>query len=413
MRDDVVVTGFGAVTPVGNDRETTWRSLLSGRSGIGPVTQFEPKGFATRIAGEVRGFDPGSVVEGKRLRRSARFTQFAIAAAREAVVDAGLDLGAEDHQRIGAVVNSAVAGFDTVEAATRALVDETFRRIGPHFVSSSLTNMPACEIAIDLDVRGPVSASALACASGLYALVEARRLILADEADVVICGGTDAAITPVMFAGLGVMGVMTTRNDDPVGASRPFDAERDGFVFGEGAVIAVVESAEHARRRQKVPYARLSSGALTCDAFHVSAPRPDASGALAAIEAALSRAGLAGSDVDYICAHGTSTKVNDRVETVAIREALGPAADQVAVSSPKSMVGHLIGAAGALSAMVCALAIRDGIVPPTINLDYPDPECDLDFVPHRARKLAVGTTIANAFGFGGQNCVAVLTAPDA
>jgi 3-oxoacyl-[acyl-carrier-protein] synthase II len=401
------------VTPVGNDREETWRSLLAGRSGVGPITQFEPKGFGTRIAAEVRGFDPASVLEGKRLRRSARFTQFAVAAAREAVADAELDMADEDQDRIGAVVNSAVAGFDTIERATRSLVDETLRRIGPHFVSSSLANMPACEVAIDLGTRGPVSASALACASGLYALIEARRLILADEADVVICGGTDAAITPVMFAGLATMGVMTTRNDEPTRASRPFDRERDGFVFGEGAVIAVVESAEHARRRQKVPYARLAGGALTCDAFHVSAPRPDGSGALSAIRLALGRAGVKPSDVDYISAHGTSTKANDRAETAAIRGALGPAAGNVATSSPKSMVGHLIGAAGALSAMVCALAIRDGIVPPTTNLDYPDPECDLDYVPHQARKLAVRTAFANAFGFGGQNCVAVLTSPSA
>ena len=409
--DEVVVTGFGAVTPVGNDRETTWRNLVAGRSGVGPVTHFEPKGFPTRIAAEVRDFDPASVLEGKRLRRSARFTQFAVAAAREAIADAGLDLAAEDPARMGAVVNAAVAGFDTVEAATRALVDEAFRRISPHFVSSSLTNMPACEVAIDLNIRGPVSASSLACASGLYALVEARRLIKSDEADVVVCGGTDAAITPVMFAGLGAMGAMSTRNDDPAGASRPFDAMRDGFVFGEGAVVAVVETAEHARRRGKTPYARLAGGALTCDAYHVSAPRPDGSGPRAAITAALSRSHVKPEQVDYICAHGTSTKANDRVETAAIRDVFGASADLVPVSSPKSMVGHLIGAAGALSAMVCALAIRDGVVPPTINLEHPDPECDLDYVPHKARPVTVRTAVANAFGFGGQNCVAVLTSP--
>lgn len=407
-----MVTGIGAVTPVGNDRETTWRNLLEGHSGVGPITAFDATGLPTRIAAEVRDFDPSSVLDGKRLRRSARFTHLAVAAAREAVADAALDLDAEDRTRIGVVINAAVAGFDTVEQATRMLMDPTRGRIGPHFVSSSLTNMPACEVAIDLGAHGPVTASALACASGIYALVEARRIILADEADVVVCGGTDAAITPVMFAGLSAMGAMSKRNDDPAGASRPFDAERDGFVFGEGAVVLVLESAAHARRRGRVAYAALAGGALTSDAFHVSAPSPNGESARDAISLALARSGVDPVDVDYVCAHGTSTRANDRVETVAIRAAFGPAADGLAVSSPKSMVGHLIGAAGALGAMICALAVRDGIVPPTINLDHPDPECDLDYVPHKARQLDVRTAVTNAFGFGGQNCVAVFTAPE-
>jgi 3-oxoacyl-[acyl-carrier-protein] synthase II len=409
--DQVLITGIGAVTPVGNDRETTWESLLQGRSGIGPITAFEAGGLPTRIAGEVRGFDPSTVLTGKRLRRSARFTHLAVAAAREAVADADLHLDVEDTGRVGVVINAAVAGFDTVEDATRRLLDPAAERIGPHFVSSSLTNMPACEVAIDLGVHGPVTASALACASGLYALLEARRLILADEADVVICGGTDSGITPVMFAGLVAMGAMSKRNDDPTAASRPFDAERDGFVFGEGAVVVVLESAAHARRRARQAYAAVAGGALTADAFHVSAPSPNGECASAAISMALGRARVAPEEVDYVCAHGTSTKANDRVETAAIRSAFGPAADRVPVSSPKSMVGHLIGAAGALGAMVCALSIRDGIVPPTINLDHPDPECDLDYVPHRARPVEVRTSIANAFGFGGQNCVVVFTDP--
>jgi 3-oxoacyl-[acyl-carrier-protein] synthase II len=269
--------------------------------------------------------------------------------------------------------------------------------------------MPACEVAIDLGVHGPVTASALACASGIAAVLEARRLILAGEADVVVCGGTDAAIKPVMFAGLTTMGALSTRNDDPAGASRPFDADRDGFVFGEGAVVLVVESAEHARRRGKLPYARVAGGALTSDAFHVSAPEPTGGYAAAAIEKALRISSVEPGAVDYVCAHGTSTKANDRTETQAIRAAFGAAADQVAISSPKSMVGHMIGAAGALGAMVCALSIRDGIVPPTINLATPDPDCDLDYVPNTARPLPVRTAVTNAFGFGGQNCVAVFT----
>ncbi|MBP2703749.1 beta-ketoacyl-ACP synthase II [Microbispora sp. RL4-1S] len=410
---DVVITGIGAVTPVGVGRDVTWRNLLAGRSGVGPVTAFDAAGLPTRIAAEVKGFDPAAFLDAKRIRRSARFSQFAIAAAREAVADAKFEVDAGNAARVGVVVNAAVAGFDTVEAATRGLLTAP-EPLAPssYFVPSSLTNMPACEIAIDLGAHGPVNASALACASGLYALLDARRLILAGEADVVVCGGTDAAITPVMFAGLVSMGAMSERNDDPEGASRPFSADRDGFVFGEGAVVLVLESAEHAARRGVIPYATVAGGALTCDAFHVSAPGPGAEHAAAAIRQAHERAGVRPADVDYVCAHGTSTAANDRAETRAIREALGPAADHVAVSSPKSMVGHLIGAAGSLGAMVCAMAIRDGVVPPTVNLNIPDPECDLDYVPHDARRMPVRVASTNAFGFGGQNCVAVFTAAD-
>ncbi len=406
---EVVITGLGAITPVGNDRETTWRNLLAGQSGIARITAFEADGLPTQIAGEVKGFDPASLLATKRLRRSARFTQLAISAAREAVADAGLNLETEDPTRIGVVINCAVAGFDTIEESTRRLLDPNMGHIHPHFVSSSLTNMPACEVSIDLGLHGPVTASALACASGLYAILEARRLILAGEADVVVCGGTDAGITPVMFAGLNVMGVLSNNNDNPAEASRPFDSKRDGFVFSEGAVVAVLESAAHAGLRGKVPYAAVVGGALTADAYHVSAPNPDGQMARASISMALQRSGVLPEEVDYICAHGTSTKANDRVETAAIRSVFGEAADKVAISSPKSMVGHMIGAAGSLATMVCALSIRDRIVPPTINLDYPDPECDLDYVPHKARPLRVRTAVANAFGFGGQNCVVVFS----
>jgi len=408
----VVITGIGAITPVGNDRETTWRQLVAGASGVGPITAFDASGLPVRIAAEVRGFSPEDFLDRRRLRRTARFAQFAVAAAREAVADAGLAITADNADRVGVVINAAVAGFDTVEDATRQVLDGRGARLSPYFVASSLANMPACEVAMDLGVHGPVNASALACASGIYALLEARRLILAGEADVVICGGTDAAIKPVMFAGLAVMGALSRRNDDPPAASRPFDADRDGFVFGEGAVITVAESAEHARRRGADPYAAIAGGALTCDAFHVSAPHPDATYAAAAITQALQRSGTKPAEVDYICAHGTSTRANDATETAAIRAAFGADADQVAVSAPKSMVGHLIGAAGALGAMVCALAIRTGVVPPTINLHTPDPLCDLDYVPNVARQMPVRTAVTNAFGFGGQNVVAVFTAPD-
>jgi 3-oxoacyl-[acyl-carrier-protein] synthase II len=407
----VVVTGFGAITPAGNDRETTWQNLVAGNSGAGPITAFDPADLPVRIAAEVRGFSPERFLDHKRLRRTARFSQFAIAAAREAVADARLTIGPPNADRVAVVINATVAGFDTVEATTRQLIADGDARLSPHFVSSSLANMPACEVAIDLGVRGPVLASALACASGNAAFLQARQLILAGEADVVVCGGTDAAITPVIFAGLARMGALSRRNDDPAGASRPFDAERDGFVFGEGAVVAVAESAEHAARRGATAYATIAGGALTADAFHTSAPRPEAIDAARAIGQALQRAGIGPGQLDYVCAHATGTLAGDRAETVAIRRALGQRAYAVPVSSPKSMVGHLIGAAGALGVMVCALAIRDGVIPPTINLKTPDPECDLDYVPNVARQAPVRTAIITAFGFGGQNCAVAVRAP--
>ncbi|WP_329141072.1 beta-ketoacyl-ACP synthase II [Streptomyces sp. NBC_01476] len=406
-----MVTGFGAITPVGNDRESTWRALLDGRSGIGPITRFDAAGLPTRIAGEVRGFDPAAHFDRKRLRRMARFTQLAVAAAREAAADAALvvgeDAGGVDAERVGVVVNTAVVGMGEIEAAVDTMHADP-RKVSPYFVPSVIPNMPACEVAIDLGVHGPVTASALACASGIHALLEARRLILSGEADVVIAGGTDSAITRVMFTGLSTMGALSQRNDEPELASRPFDADRDGFVFGEGAVVCVLESAEHAKARGARPYAEVAGGALTSDAFHVSAPDPSGTYAVAAMRKALRAADTPATEVDYVCAHGTSTRINDLIETRAVRETYGPHADRLLVSSPKSMTGHLIGAAGALSAMVCALAIRDGVVPPTVNLDTPGDECDLDYVPHRARKANVRTAAVNAFGFGGQNCVAIL-----
>jgi 3-oxoacyl-[acyl-carrier-protein] synthase II len=401
------VTGIGALTPLGNSAPETWRGLVGGRSGIGPVTQFDASGLPVRIAGEVRGFDPERELGTKRTRRSARFSQLAICAAREAVADAGLDV-ARRPDRAGVLVNNAVIAMPEAERNVRALAGNGPRDVSSYFVPSMIANMPACEVAIDLGARGPVSASSLACASGTYALLEARQWILAGEADVVVAGGTDAAITEVMFAGLAKMGPLSERNDAPEHASRPFDSDRDGFVFSEGAVVLVVESASHAAARGASVYGTVAGGALTCDAFHMSAPEPSGASAAQAISLALARSEVAPEQLDYICAHGTATRANDRAETRAIRMALGDAADQVPASSPKSMVGHLIGAAGALSVMVCLLAIRDGVLPPTTNLETPDPECDLDYVPLRARRTKVVAAAANAFGFGGQNCVVVV-----
>ncbi len=405
------MTGIGALTPVGLDAPSTWRALLAGESGIGPITHFDASGLATRIAGEVKGFDPVEHLGAKRAHRSARFSQLAIVAAREAVADAGIEV-AEIAERTAVTVGSAVAGTPETEANVLALEREGPKSVSPFFVAQTIPNMAACEVAIDLGAHGPVNASALACATGTYALLEARRLILAGEADVVVAGGTDAGINLAMFAGLSNMGPLSERNDDPAAASRPFDTDRDGFVFGEGAVALVLESAAHAEARGAEPYGRVAGGSLTADAFHMSAPEPSGRYAALAIEQALQRAGITPEELGYVCAHGTATRANDASESRSIRAVLGAAADSTPVSSPKSMVGHLIGAAGALAAMCCLLAIRDGVVPPTINLENPDPECDLDHVALSARETPVRAAIANAFGFGGQNCVVAVTAPE-
>jgi 3-oxoacyl-[acyl-carrier-protein] synthase II len=406
-REHPVITGIGALTPLGLDVPSTWAGLCEGRSGVRAVERFDTTGHAVRIAGEVRGFDAEALLGRKHARRTARFSHLAVAAAREAVADAELELD-ELRDRLGVVVNSAVGGAPETDANVLALARGGPREVSPYYIASTIPNMPACEVAIDLGAHGPVSSSALACASGNYALLDASRIIAAGEADVVIAGGADAGISPAMFASLANMGAMSQRGDEPERASRPFDADRDGFVYGEGAVIFVLESAAHAAARGAHSYGSLAGGALTCDAFHMSAPEPSSQHAAEALRLALQRAETHASELDYLCAHGTSTRANDVTETRAIRLALGAAADHVPISSPKSMVGHLIGAAGALSAMVCLLAMRDGVIPPTINLETPDPECDLDYVPQHARRATVRTAALNAFGFGGQNCVLVL-----
>lgn len=400
----VVITGLGGLTPVGATMPSTWEALLAGRSGIGPITRFDASDLPVRIAGEIPDFDPLQVMSQKQANRSARFAQLAVAAARESVADAGLDLEREDPARIGAAMNTAVAGMGEIAGAEDARADGGWRAVASTFVPSVIPNMPASHVSMALGLHGPVTAAALACASGNYAVLDAARMIAADEADVMIAGGSDASIGPLMFSGLSMMGALSRNNDHPTEASRPFDADRDGFVYGEGAVALVVESLEHATARGATIYAEVLGGALTSDGFHIAAPEPSGRYAAAAIAGALSRSGLAPQDV------GTSTKANDRTETMAIRSAFGDAADRVAISSPKSMVGHLIGGAGALSLAVCALAIRDQTVPPTINLHTPDAECDLDYVPNTAREMPVRVALTNAFGFGGQNCVVAIAA---
>jgi 3-oxoacyl-[acyl-carrier-protein] synthase II len=406
---DPVVTGIGALTPLAHNAPDTWAGLSAGRSGITPIEGIDMTGVPVHVAGQIHGFDAESHLGPKKSRRTARFSQLAVVAAREAVADAGFDPRAES-ERTAVVVNSAVSGWPEIESNILRMHEQGPRELSPFLISTAIPNMPACEVAIDLGVHGPVNASALACASGTYALLEARRLIQTGEVDVVICGGTDAGISRSMFATLALMGPLSESDASPETVSRPFDLDRTGFVFGEAAVIFVVESAEHAAARGARPYGTVAGGALTSDAFHMAAPEPTGTYAARAIAQALRNARVAPSDLDYMCAHGTATRANDVAETKAIRMALGEDADGVPTSSPKSMVGHLIGAAGAFSVLACLYAIRDGVLPPTINLETPDPECDLDYVPNVAREATVRTAAANAFGFGGQNCVVVLQA---
>ena len=395
---------MGALTPLGNSWPDTWAGLLAGRSGIDKITAFDASDFPTRIAGEVKNFDPAQILPVKRLRRSSRASHLAVAAAREAVADAGLG-GTLEGTDAAVIINSAVSGYPEVQDATETLHRDGLRPISPSFVASSLTNMPACEVAIDLAVHGPVNASALACASGTAALLEARRTLLAGDAEVVVAGGTDAAITSVMFAGLSAMRGLSRNNDSPQEASRPFDAGRDGFVFGEGSVVCVLERLSSARARGAGVYAEVLGGAMTSDAFHIVAPDPSGQYAAQAITQTLHRARLDPDDVQLVAAHGTSTQANDRTETLALHAAFGEHAPSLAVTAPKSMTGHLIGAAGTLGSLLCAMAIRDGVIPPTINYSTPDPECDLDYVPGTAREVPVRYAVTNAFGFGGQNAV--------
>ena len=409
MAGRVVITGMGALTPLGNSWPDTWAGLLAGRSGIDKITAFDASDFPTRIAGEVKNFDPAQFLPVKRLRRSSRASHLAVAAAREAVADAGLGDSLEGTDA-AVIINSAVSGYPEVQDATETLHRDGLRPISPSFVASSLPNMPACEVAIDLAVHGPVNASALACASGTAALLEARRTLLAGEADIVVAGGTDAAITSVMFAGLSAMRGLSRNNDSPQEASRPFDAGRDGFVFGEGSVVCVLERLSSARARGAEVYAEVLGGAMTSDAFHIVAPDPTGQYAAEAIVQTLYRARLDPGDVQLVAAHGTSTQANDRTETLALHTAFGEHAPSLAVTAPKSMTGHLIGAAGTLGSLLCAMAIRDGVIPPTINYATPDPECDLDYVPGTAREVPVRYAVTNAFGFGGQNAVAAFGA---
>jgi 3-oxoacyl-[acyl-carrier-protein] synthase II len=405
-----VVTGLGAVTPIGNDAETFWANLLAGVPGGGPITSFDATGYDVRIAAEVKDFDPTIAMDRKMARRMSRFIHFAMAAATEAVDRAGLDFSGwtPDQRDRGAVaINTGGGGMEQVIEGTSTLQEKGPGQVSPFAIPALSGSMGAAQVSMKYGLTGPVITQVAACASGVIAFQDGLRLIQSGEYDLVIAGGSEAPLLPVAFAALANMGALSKRNDDPQGASRPFDRTRDGFVYGEGAGVMVLESAAHAMARGAPILAEVIGAALTADAFHISAPEPTGRGATKAMTNAMRHAGVAPDEIDVIVAHGTSTPLNDVTETRAIRAAFGEHAGKVPVTAPKSMLGHMLGGAGGAAAVAAVSTIRDGWISPTINYHEPDPECDLDYVPNVKRQARVETAMINGFGFGGQNAVAI------
>jgi len=407
-RRRVVITGLGAVTPLGLDVGTFWQGLISGASGIGPLTLFDASGFTTRIAGEVKGFAPGAYFDVREAKRLDRFAQFAMVAGIQAVVDSGLDLSREDLGRCGAVIGSGIGGLGEIEDQHSRLLQRGPGKLSPFMVPKLMMNAASGQLCIHFGLRGPSIAVASACASAANSVGEAAAIIRRGDADVIVTGGSEAAVTPLGLGGFCALKALSTRNDDPAHASRPFDAGRDGFVLAEGAGIVVLEEYEHARARGARAYAEFAGYASTSDAYHITAPEPQGAGASEAMRLAIKDAGLSPKDITYINAHGTSTDLNDVMETAAIKRVFGESAARVAISSTKSSVGHLLGASGGVELVACALAIKHSIIPPTINLDRPDPACDLDYTPNVARKMPVDAALSNSFGFGGHNACLVI-----
>jgi 3-oxoacyl-[acyl-carrier-protein] synthase II len=397
------VTGVGLLCPVGNGTEPAWRALREGRSGIGPITQFDAAQFACRIAGEVRDFDPLQFIDKKEARKMGRFMQFAVATSEYALAAAGLTVTPQIGERVGVYIGSGIGGFEVIEREHRNMLEKGPGRISPFFIPATIINLAAGHVSMRTGAKGPNSATATACTTSTHAVGDSFRIIQRGEADVMICGGAEAAITPLGVGGFAAMRALSTRNDEPGRASRPWDAQRDGFVVGEGAGILILEELEFARRRGAPILAEIAGYGMSADAFHITAPAEDGDGAVRVMRAALKDAGVAAEEVDYINAHGTSTEVGDRVETLAVKRCFGEHARRVAVSSTKSMTGHLLGGAGGLEAGITVLAIRDQIAPPTINYEFPDPACDLDYVPNEARPMVIRCALSNSFGFGGTN----------
>ena len=409
-RNRVVITGIGAITPLGLTLKDTWEGFLAGRSGIGPITQFDASDLPVRIAGEIKGFDPGQYINFKEARRMSRCSQVAVAIAQEAVRDAGLEmpLPPEKEERVGVLVGSGIGGFERGLEGVDAYRTKGLSRVTPFAVTALLANMASHHVSLWAQAKGPISTVVAACATGTQAVGEASEFIRRGVADVMICGGAEALIHFVAIVGFCAMRALSARNDEPERASRPFDADRDGFVYSEGGAIFVLESLKHAQERGAHIYAEVLGHASSSDAFHVAQPDPEGLGASRAMQWALDDAGLAPSEVDYINAHGSATPVSDPIETRAIKRTFGKHAYNLAINSTKSMIGHPMGGAGAIESAVCALTIKEGIIHPTINLETPDPECDLDYVPEGARKADVRVALNNSFGLGGQNACLVL-----
>jgi len=403
LKKRVVITGLGAISPVGNTAAELWQALLAGKSGIGPITRFDAAEYDAKIAGEVKGFEPTAYIDKKEARRMDRFTQFAIAAAKMALDDSGIDLAQADKSRIGSFVGSGIGGMDTLHDQYKNLFEKGPNRVSPFFIPMMIANMAAGQVSIAFGLQGPSSCVVTACATGTNCIGDAMKVIQRGDADVMVAGGTEAAISPAGMAGFCAMKALSTRNDAPEKASRPFERDRDGFVMGEGSGIVVLESLEHALARGARIYAELAGYGSNADAYHVTAPAPEGAQAARCMELAIKDAGLQVTDVDYINAHGTSTPLNDKNETLGIKRLFGDHAKNLAVSSIKSMTGHLLGAAGGIECVATALTVLNDMMPPTINYDNPDPDLDLDYVPNQARAKVVKVALSNSFGFGGHN----------
>jgi 3-oxoacyl-[acyl-carrier-protein] synthase II len=399
----VVVTGVGLISSVGVGTEANWRALCAGRSGIGPITRFDASQFSARIAGEVKGFDPLQFFDRKDVKKMDVFIQFAVAAAEFAVKDAGLTVTPEIADDVGVFIASGIGGFSTIEREHLELINGGPRRISPFFIPASIINLAAGQVSIRFGARGPNLATCTACTASAHSIGESYEIIRRGDAEIMIAGGSEASITPMGVGGFAAMRALSTRNDEPSRASRPFDKDRDGFVIGEGAGILVLEELEGARRRGASIYAEIAGYGLSGDAFHLTAQPPDANGAVRSMRMALRKAGVRPDEIDYINAHGTSTPINDPTETQAVKTVFAGHAPRLVMSSTKSMTGHLLGAAGGLEAGITALAVRHQLAPPTINLDAPDPACDLDYAANAARPMAIQYALTNSFGFGGTN----------
>jgi len=406
----VVITGLGVVASVGHDVASFWSSLVAGKIGIDRVTLFDPSSFACQIGAEVRDWDVTVHMDPKEARRNDRYTHFGFVAAKQAVADSGLDMSREDPDRVGVIIGSGIGGMHTYETQLQVLHDRGPRKVSPFTIPSLIGNMCSGLVAIEYGARGPNFGMVSACATGTHSLGEAAHAIRRGDADVMVAGGSEAAVTPFAYASFCSMKAMSTRNDEPKRASRPFDKNRDGFIMGEGAGVLVLESLEHARARGARVYCELLGYAATCDAYHITQPDPDGKGLSMAMRRALASAQVAPAEVDYINAHGTSTPYNDKFETLAIKREFGAAAYKVAISSTKSMTGHLLGAAGGIESVICVKTIETGVIAPTMNLDEPDPDCDLDYVPNAARQARVRTVLSNNLGFGGQNASVIFRA---